>query len=68
MYAREDEFGPADEHFAYASAWIREALSKPDRDSDEWRISIADLASGAEAIYWRHGLNRSLDWLRLWRP
>jgi hypothetical protein len=68
MYAREGEFGPADEHFAYASAWIREALSKPDRDSDEWRVSIADLASGAEAIYWRHGLSRSLDWLRHWRP
>lgn len=68
MYAREGEFGPADEHFAYAKAWLREALTKTEDHSDEWRISIGDIAAGAEAVYWRHGLSRALQWLRAWRP
>ncbi|MBN1461109.1 MAG: hypothetical protein JXA57_16400 [Armatimonadetes bacterium] len=68
MYAREGEFGPADEHFAYATAWLREALTKTEDHSDEWRISIGDIAAGAQAVYWRHGLSRALQWLRSWRP
>lgn len=68
MYAREGEFGPADEHFAYATAWLREALTKTEDHSDEWRISIGDIAAGAQAVYWRHGLSRALQWLRGWRP
>ncbi len=68
MYAREGEFGPADEHFAHANAWLREAVSKTNDETDEWRISIDDIAAGAEAVYWRHGLDRALKWLRRWRP
>ncbi len=68
MYAREGESGSADKHFDYATAWLREAASKKDQDLDEWRITIADIASGAEAVYWRRGLAAALDWLRSWRP
>lgn len=68
MYARVEEYELADEHFRYAMAWLREAISKQEEDPNEWHIAIADIAAGAEAVYWRRGLAAALDWLKGWRP
>ncbi len=68
MYARAGHHTAADEHFAFANAWLREAIAKKGDDADEWRIAIEDIAVGSEAVYWRHGLGEALGWLRSWRP
>ncbi|MDP3630644.1 MAG: ATP-binding protein [Actinomycetota bacterium] len=68
MYARAGECETADEHFRYATAWLREAISKQEEDPNDWHIAIADIAAGADAVYWRQGLHAALDWLNSWRP
>lgn len=69
MYAR-DEAGHerALGQLRQAESWLRRRNALPEHETYSWQIETADIAAGAEALYWLRGPERAAEWLGRWRP
>ncbi len=69
MYARDPaQRDRAEDHLRSAEAWIRQWSSLPQHERHRWDLSIADIACGAEAVFWLKGAEAAKHWLSHWRP
>jgi hypothetical protein len=69
LYARKlTTRGQGEEHLRQANAWVRRYMALPADERHNWRITDNDIAHGAEAVFWLHGVAAAQKWLSRWRP
>jgi hypothetical protein len=66
-FARSGSAEQADEQLGLAEAWLRRWMLQPE-SGRSWDLTAEDVAAGVEAVYFREGARRALQWLRRWRP
>ena len=58
----------AEQHLAYAHAWVRRFMRLPEHERSHWHIGDFDIACETEAIYWLFGHEQAYQQLKRWRP
>lgn len=58
----------AEEHLRQGEAWVGRFMRSLNKQNYEWEIRYEDLANGAEAVFWLHGVSDAKQWLSRWTP